>query len=399
MPKLHPLSSLTDDDLAEVAAKAAAEKDKKAGRKPQAIDEAPAIVQLPVVSASFFADQSVPERRWIVPDMIPDRTVTIASGDGAVGKSTLMLQLAVAIVGGAPWIGKNPDPGPVVVVSAEDDIEELHRRLDAIARGLAVSLADLVDLHLIPLAGKDAVLAAPEGKTSIIRETPVWRGLVAIVERAKPRLLILDTRADVFAGHENDRSQARQFVGLLRGLAIAHNLAVVLIEHPSLVGLSSGTGTSGSTGWNNAVRSRLYLETIKDDAGEEIDAGLRVLRVMKANYGPAGQELRLHWRNGLFVLDGAGGGFDKLIADAKAERVFLDLLGKYAAQGRDVSDSPGSNYAPAEFAGQGPQPATKDAMKAAMRRLILAGRIRVETFGPPSRQRKRLVIEPAKEGE
>jgi hypothetical protein len=77
---------------------------------------------LPVVSASIFADKPVPERRWIVPDMIPDRTVTIASGDGAVGKSTLMLQLATAIVGGVPWIGKNPDPGPVVVVSAEDDI-------------------------------------------------------------------------------------------------------------------------------------------------------------------------------------------------------------------------------------------------------------------------------------
>jgi RecA-family ATPase len=390
---------LTDNDLAEVAAEAAAEKDKKAGRKPHATDEVPAIAQLPVVSASFFADQPVPEQRWIVPDMIPDRTVTIASGDGAVGKSTLMLQLAVAIVGGVPWIGKNPDPGPVVVVSAEDDLEELHRRLDAIGRGLGVSLADLIDLHLIPLAGKDAVLAAPEGKTSIIRETPVWRGLVAIVERARPRLVILDTRADVFAGQENDRSQARQFVGLLRGLAIAHNLAVVLIEHPSLAGLSSGTGMSGSTGWNNAVRSRLYLETIKDDAGEEIDAGLRVLRVMKANYGRSGQELRLRWQNGLFILDGAGGGFDKLVADAKAERVFLDLLGKYAAQGCDVSDSPGSNYAPAEFAGQGPQPVTKNAMRDAMRRLILAGRVRVETFGPPSRQRKRLVPEPAKEGD
>jgi hypothetical protein len=52
------------------------------------------------------------------------------------------------------------------------------------------------------------------------------------------------------------------------------------------------------------VRSRLYLETINGDSGEEIAQGLRVLRIMKANYGPKGQEMRLRWQNGLFILDG-----------------------------------------------------------------------------------------------
>ena len=150
--------------------------------------------------------------------MIPDRTVKITGGDGAVGRSTLMLQLAVAMVGGAAWIGTNPAQGPVAVVSAEDDIDELHRRVVTIARGLGVKLADLTELPLIPLAGKDAVMAAPEGRTNVVRETPVWRGLVGVVEHFKPRLVIIDTRADVFAGNENDRSQARQFIGLLRGL-------------------------------------------------------------------------------------------------------------------------------------------------------------------------------------
>jgi hypothetical protein len=117
---------------------------------------------------------------------------------------------------------------------------------------------------------------------------------------------------------------------------------------------------------------------------------------MKSNYGRVGIELRLRWLNGCFILDGPAGGFDKLAAEAKADHVFLDLLATFAAQGRDVSDSPGSNYAPAEFAGQ--ETMTKDALKKAMKRLLLAGRIRVDTFGPPSRQRKRLVIEPPKEG-
>lgn len=233
-----------------------------------------------------------------------------------------------------------------MVVSAEDDIDELHRCVVAIARGLGVNLADLTDLHFIPLAGQDAVMAAPEGRTNVVRDTPVWRGLVAMVERFKPRLVIIDTRAAVFAGNENDRSQARQFIGLLRGLAITKNLAIILIEHPSLTGLTSRTGTSGSTGWNNSVRSRLYLGIISDNQGEEISQGLRVLRVTKANYGPTGQELRLRWSDGCFILDGPTGGLEKLVAEAKVDRAFLDLLASYNAQGRDVSDSPGSNFAP-----------------------------------------------------
>jgi len=328
------------------------------------------VPELPVVTVSSLAGKPTPPRRWHVPDMIPGRTVTLLGGDGGVGKSIVAKQLGVATAAGKPWFGTSPEQGPVVYLSAEDDIDELQRRLEDIAASYGVDLADLEGLHFVSLAGRDAVMAAPSGKPGIIAATVVWRGLLVVVERLKPCLLILDTLADVFAGNENARAEARQFIGLLRGLAISHDLAVLLLAHPSLFGLSSGSGTSGSTAWNNSVRSRIYLETIKGDDGREIDADLRVLRVMKSNYGRAGLEMRLRWSSGCFVLDGPAGGFDKLAADAKAECVFLDLLATYAAQGRDVSDSPGSNYAPAEFAGQAGEAVTKTALHAAMKRLL-----------------------------
>ena len=331
--------------------------------------------------------------------MIPDRAVTIVAGDGGGGKTTLMLQLGAAIAGTRPWLGHNPDSGPVLVVTAEDDEEEIHRRLAAIAKCLTADLSDLAGLHIVPLAGQDAVMGAPEGKAAIIAPTAVFRGLVALVERIKPRLVVLDALADVYAGEENARAQARQFIGLLRGLAIKNDLAVVLIAHPSLSGMASGSGTSGSTAWSNSVRARLYLERIFDEGNREINPDLRVLRVKKSNYGPVGLELRLRWQNGAFILDGPAAGFDKLAADAKAERVFLDLLAKFTAQGRDVCDTPGHNYAPTEFAEQGSEGLSRDTLKAAMKRLLFAKRIRVEISGPPSRRRKRLAVEIQNEGQ
>jgi RecA-family ATPase len=359
-----------------------------------------AVAGLPTLSAASLADKPVPQRGWIVQDMIPDKTVTLVSGDGGVGKSLLMGQLSVAVATGREWIGTAPAGGKVVVVSAEDDLDELHRRVVAIANSYGIGLADLTDLHFVPLAGLDAVMGAPDGKSGVIRETAIWRGLVAVVETIKPKLVILDTLADIFAGNEIARQEARQFIGILRGLAIRHELAVVLLAHPSLSGMANGSGTSGSTAWSNSVRSRLYLETIKGDDGKEIDADIRVLRTKKANYGPVGAEIRLRWRNGCFVRETPVGGFDKIAADAKAERVFLDLLAMFLTQERDVSAKQSQTHAPSVFEKHpNAEGFTKKAFASAMERLLKAGRIAVDKIGPPSRRYSRLIITPQKEDE
>lgn len=335
------------------------------------------------------------------------RAVFIAGFGAALDHQTISRgSPRVAVLGGS--MSARRDEGmdrhasrrrPVVYASAEDDLDELHRRV-AIANAQGIDIADLVDLHFVPLAGSDAVMGAPEGKAAIIRETSIWRGLVTIVERIKPKMVILDTLADVFAGNEIARQEARQFVGILRGLAIKYELAVVLLAHPSLSGMASGSGTSGSTAWNNSVRSRLYLETIKADDGREIDTDLRVLRTKKSNYGPTGAEIRLRWRNGCFVRETPAGGFDKLVADAKTERVFLDLLASHLSQDRDVSPKKSNTYAPSVFEKHPKaEGVSKRAFAVAMESLLAVKRIAVEAIGPPSRRYTRLIIVPRKERE
>jgi RecA-family ATPase len=367
------------------------------GLAPVGIDLAPAddrAANLPALSADAFAGKPVPPRPWIVAGLIPDRTVSIVAGDGGEGKTTLMLQLAAAMAGNRPWLGCSLEPGVALFLTAEDDKDEIHRRLEAITTSLSVTLNELSNLHIVPLAGKDAVMAVPQGKAGILTPTAIFHGLVALVKQIKPRFIVLDALADVFGGEENARAQARQFIGLLRGLAIDFNLAVVLIAHPSLMGMSSGSGTSGSTAWSNSVRLRLYLERVKVENGREIDADLRVLRVKKANYGPVGKEVRLRWLNGAFMLDDGAGGFDKLAVEAKAERAFLDFLAVFAGQDRDVSPKPGPTYAPSVFAKHPDNDGVSKANFArAMERLLKRREIRVEKKGPPSKERQRLVRE------
>lgn len=110
----------------------------------------------------------------------------------------------------------------------------------------------------------------------------------------------MDTLADLFPGNENDRAQARHFVGMIRGLAIRHDCAVVMLSRPSLSGMTSGSGSSGSTASNNSARSRLYFERIESD-GCEVDPDARVLRTMKANQRLTSEEIGVRWHAGVFV--------------------------------------------------------------------------------------------------
>lgn len=184
----------------------------------------------------------------------------------------------------------------------------------------------------------------------------------------------------------------RQFIGILRGLALRQRCAVMLLGHPSLTGLSSGTGTSGSTAWNNSVRSRLYLSRIIQD-GYEPDPDKRVMSTKKANYGRIGGEINMTWREGVFVPDEQPTGLDALAVNAKAERVFLTLLGKLTEQGRRVNAAGGQAYAPKVFSDHPDnEGVTKRAFKAAMERLLSAGKLRVAEDGPPSKRRTHLEV-------
>ena len=176
---------------------------------------------------------------------------------------------------------------------------------------------------------------------------------------------------------------------MLRGLAMDIDCAVLLLSHPSLTGMSSGTGTSGSTAWNNSVRSRLYLEIKTPET--------RVLTIVKANHGKVGDKIEMRWKDGIYVVDNGGDTVVETLLNSKTDKLFLELLELFTAQGQNVSTSSGKNYAPAKMA-EHPKAkgVTKKQLAASMQRHFDAKRIELVTDGSESRQRRRLVIiEPA----
>ncbi|MHC2625553.1 RecA-family ATPase [Bradyrhizobium huanghuaihaiense] len=357
-------------------------------------DQPPRPEPLAMLDVAAWDGTEVPQRNWAVRDRIIRRAVTLLSGEGGVGKSILTLQLACAHVLARDWFGSLPESGSAIYLDAEDDEPELHFRLDAIRAHLGVTFKELHEggLHLVPLAGKDALLGVPD-RAGIVQPTALFEKLLVTATNIKPVLIVLNSAADLFAGNENSRSEVRQFVGLLRRLAIASGAAVLLTSHPSLSGLSTDSGLSGSTAWNNSVRSRLFFKAA--DSDDDARSDQRELIVRKNNYGPSGETIRMVWRNGLFVPVSAPSTIERAVAERKVEDLFMGLLARFSHEGRKVSDKTGTNYAPAKFAAEPEAKAgkcSKEALADAMRRLFTADKIKVREDGPPSHRRSRLVI-------
>jgi RecA-family ATPase len=346
------------------------------------------ILPFDTFDASQWDGVPIEPRRWIAHNRIPVGEPGIMSGDGGTGKTKLALQLGVSISAELPdWIGGVVDAeGPVIVFSAEEKLKEMHRRTLDVIEHRGLSFRDLNSrLHFI-CDQDNAVLGALD-RNGIVQPTMSLLRLEQTVIAIRPALVIVENAADVYNGNENDRTNVTRFVrGLLGRLTVSCESTVMLIQHPSVSGLNDGTGRSGSTGWNNAGRWRCNFTKIKDD-----ENGLRQLEIVKNNYGPDGEKVRLRWERGVFVPEGSASSPHRAAADQAVDELFLRLLDKRLAQGRPIRPSSGRGSAPSELAGD-PEAngTTTEAFRAAMERLYTASKIVTVETGPPAKRIKHI---------
>lgn len=242
-----------------------------------------------------------PLRQWLVQDWIPIGYATGLYGDGGLGKSLLLQQLLTACASGLPWLGLAVRAGNAFGFMCEDDPDELHRRQEAINRQMGLEPQYLEMLRYTSRLGLDNILMTFDDRNRP-ELSSLFKELVQYLTIFRPRLVVLDTLADIFGGEEVKRAHARQFVqGVAGNIARAFDCAVVVAAHPSAAGLSTGSGTSGSSAWNNTFRSRLYLTGPKTD---DDDPDTRLLEKKKANYSKRGEGIKLRWDHGAFIVDG-----------------------------------------------------------------------------------------------
>lgn len=244
-----------------------------------------------------------PPRRWLLNDLIVLGKVGAIVAPGGSSKSQWLLQLAVGVASGLPvaehWeIGES---GGVLVFFAEDDEDEIHRRIKRIVdqfklAGHATQMADIEErLHVFSTIGHDTLLTKRE-TTGEVSATSIVRRIAALADQIEDlKLIVIDPASRFRGGEENSNEDATRFVEALETLA-KHTGATVLIAHHTNKGSyvsddKPGQGASrGASALTDGLRWQMNLSRPIDKQlgaiGSSTDQASRYVAatVTKTNY-------------------------------------------------------------------------------------------------------------------
>jgi hypothetical protein len=263
---------------------------------------APALTAAPLElegnKAKHLLAVTPPPQRFVVEGLLPEPVTAAIVAPGSTGKSFFLLQLAASVTTGSPFFGHAiPQPGGVLLLGAEDDRDEIARRLHAIADANGWpewrEERDLLGEHFYPIArvGEENRITIREG-ADIVRNLQ-WIGEIISTANAIPnlRLIILDPVSRFRSGDENSNEDATKFVEALE-LIRRETGVTVLCAHHAKKGSdgSEADGIRGASAFVDALRFAATLAVPREDAAKKLglseEERRRYVRfnVVKSNY-------------------------------------------------------------------------------------------------------------------
>jgi hypothetical protein len=109
---------------------------------------------------------------WLVEGLWPRDAYGVFAAEDKAGKTWAILDLALSVAAGVPWLGhyRCPPSGRVLVFLGEGGERAMIRRLRAVTEAKAVDLGELAELGLIRLCFRVPTLTSGEDLTTIERE-------------------------------------------------------------------------------------------------------------------------------------------------------------------------------------------------------------------------------------
>jgi len=261
---------------------------------------------------------AAPEQKFLIADTIPLGVPVVFAAAGDSGKGMMTLDLAMKVASGesmqSSFGGFVANHGNVVLMSAEDDKDELHRRIERLDPLNARSDYQH-DLRVLPLPNLGGVFPMMQKVDNTYIMAPEFERLYEqILEIDNLALFVADPMASfVHADINADPAAGAAFMGMLAQLATETGATVMVNHHMAKIRDSDVITTPeqarnlirGTSAIVDGVRSAFSVWQVDEKMGRQRckDLGVTYTRnsvfdgaVVKSN-GPANREIRHFIRN------------------------------------------------------------------------------------------------------
>ena len=193
------------------------------------------------ITATPFAwidPKEIPPRDWLYGRHYMRKIMNVTVAHGGVGKSTLVLSEALAMVSGKPLLGHEvQSPLRVWLFNGEDPREEMDRRTMAAAVGHGLTADDISDRLFLDVGRENQWCIAqtlPGSGTTILN--PVKQAIIEEIQNRHIDVLIVDPFVSTHRVSENDNNAIEIAAQAWREIADATNCAVMLVHHAKKTG-------------------------------------------------------------------------------------------------------------------------------------------------------------------
>lgn len=195
--------------------------------------------------------QEIPQREFLCGPAYQRGQVSLTIGPGGLGKSTLCLTEAVAMAGGFSVFGNEPMNLKVWYLSAEDDKDEIDRRIAAACEALHAERSsnlhvDCVERDQIQIANSDGL------------NTDLIENLIAEI-RDKIDVVFVDPFICTHDVSENDNSKIDKVARAWKRIAREAKCAIHIVHHQAKDTKEGSDGARGASALRDAAR---YIRTL-----------------------------------------------------------------------------------------------------------------------------------------
>jgi AAA domain len=191
-------------------------------------------------------NEPIPPRGWLLGNLLCRQFISAIFADGGVGKTALIIAMAMSLATGRALIGEKVFVrSRVLIVCFEDGAAELRRRLTAAAIHYEISKDEMRGhLFITAINRADVKLAASYGNGDV-RPGKLGDALDQSIARRQIDAVFLDPFVKTHAVPENDNSAIDTVIDMLAALASKNDCAVCTPHHTNKGPAEAGNANSG----------------------------------------------------------------------------------------------------------------------------------------------------------